>query len=181
MSHCETQIDRQQLVQTLLRERTRILAWLWSTLRDGHRSEDVFQDLLVRALEHEPGFEDEGRLRAWAWQVARNRAFEMLRQSQRQAAVLDGAVLDRLAGEFQSREPKGLTDRIDALRNCLDELTDNTREVVRLRYVDGLPAHEIARKLDRTADAVYKSLTRVYATLAACIERRLRGLEGGPA
>jgi RNA polymerase sigma-70 factor (ECF subfamily) len=175
------QIDRQQLVQTLLRERTRILAWLWSTLRDGHRSEDVFQDLLVRALEHEPGFEDEGRLRAWAWQVARNRAFELLRQSQRQAAVLDGAVLDRLAGEFQSRDPKGLTDRIDALRNCMEELTDNTREVVRLRYVDELPADEIARKLNRTADAVYKSLTRVYATLAACIERRLRGLERGPA
>jgi RNA polymerase sigma-70 factor (ECF subfamily) len=174
-----TSIGRQKLVQILLRERTQLLAWLLSALRDGHRSEDVFQDVMVRALEHEPGFDHEDGVRAWAWRVARHRAFELLRQSQRQAAVLDHAVLDQLADELQGHDPASATDRIAALGRCLEELTDNTREIVRLRYVEGLAARDVAAHLHRQPEAIYKALTRVYATLSACIERQLRNLEGG--
>ncbi len=174
-------VSRQKLVQVLLRERTQLLAWLLAVLRDGHRSEDVFQDVMVRALEHESGFEDEQGIRAWAWQVARRRAFELLRQSQRQAAVLDSAVLDLLASELRQRDPGSVTDRIDALGRCLEELTDNTREIVRLRYGDGLTARDVASRLRRKPEAIYKTLTRVYATLSACIERQLRRTEGATA
>jgi RNA polymerase sigma-70 factor (ECF subfamily) len=166
-------VSRQMLVQILLRERTQLLAWLLSALRDGHRSEDVFQDVMVRALEHEAGFDGEDGVRAWAWQVARHRAFELLRQSQRQAAVLDAAVLDRLADELRGREPGAATDRIDALGRCLEELTDNTREVVRLRYIEGLSARDVAARLQRQPEAIYKALTRIYATLSDFIERQM--------
>jgi RNA polymerase sigma-70 factor (ECF subfamily) len=172
-------VGQQKLVQILLRERTQLLAWLLSALRDGHRSEDVFQDVMVRALEHQAGFEHEAGVRSWAWQVARRRAFELLRQSQRQAAVLDHAVLDQLADELQARDPASATDRIDALGRCLEELTHNTREIVRLRYVEGLTARGVAARLQRQPEAIYKALTRVYATLSDCIERQLRETERG--
>lgn len=174
-------LSQEQVVHVLLRERTKLLAWSWSALRDGHRSEDVFQDLLVKALESNAEFETESRLTAWAWRVTRNRVFELLRQSKRQPTALDDALLDSLAAEMQSRDTRRLNDHVDALGRCLEQLTDRSRRIVRLRHVDGLKACDIATRVDGTMDAIYKTLARSYTLLAECIDRRLNEIEGGSA
>ena len=174
-------LSQEQIVHVLLSERTRLLAWSWSVLRDGHWSEDVFQDLLMKALESDAEFETESRLISWGWQVTRNRVFELLRRSKRQAANLDDMVLRSLAAEMQNRDMRNLNDRIDALGICLEQLTDRSRRIVRMRHVDGLNARDIAASVDGTMEAIYKTLARTYTTLAECIDRRLRESEGGSA
>jgi DNA-directed RNA polymerase specialized sigma24 family protein len=42
-----------------------------------------------------------------------------------------------------------------------------------MRYGEGLSAAVIAGRLDRSADAVYQSLSRIHRCLRECVERRL--------
>ena len=48
-----------------------------------------------------------------------------------------------------------------------------------MRYFEGLRGKQVAEKLGRKPEAVYKALQRIYVTLAECIERKLAALEKG--
>ena len=65
------------------------------------------------------------------------------------------------------------------LHNCLDELSEKSRETIRLRYFEGLRGSQVAEKLGRKPEAVYKALQRIYVTLAQCILRKLAALDTG--
>lgn len=53
------------LVKTLLDARPRVVAGAFAIVRDAHLAEDVFQEVLLRALRMRESFSDEGGLLAW--------------------------------------------------------------------------------------------------------------------
>ena len=67
----------------------------------------------------------------------------------------------------------GWSDQAEALHRCLGQVAEPAREVLRLRYADGLSAVAIAGKLRRTVDAVYQMLSRTHRALRKCVEREL--------
>ena len=48
-----------------------------------------------------------------------------------------------------------------------------------MRHFDGLRGKQVAEKLGRSPDAVYKALQRIYVALAQCIQRKLAAFEAG--
>ena len=165
--------NKDQIVQVLLAERSKLLAAAWGMLGDFHAAEDVFQDSLVRALHHEGNFDSVDHLRAWSWRVARNRARELLRKKKPGAIFLDDALLELIAEEVRQRDTGAIGRMGDALADCLSRLTANAQELIQLRYVKGMRAVDVARRLGRKANSVHVSLSRIYRTLAECIEQRL--------
>ena len=167
------------MLKILLPERTRQIALAWSILSDSQLAEDAYQDMLVKAFEHEATFEGPGHLHDWSWKVLRNRCYELIRKRKTRSMMLDEAVLDLVDAELESREIERLSAQADALRHCLRSLTDNARTVVRLRFFDGLRGDQVAEKMGRKPDAVYKALQRIYDTLGKCIRGRIDQIETG--
>ena len=64
---------------------------------------------------------------------------------------------------------------MDALRVCLAKLPAASRELLQMRYDDGLSGAEIAGKMQRSVEAVYQALSRVHRGLRECVERQLHG------
>ena len=67
-------------------------------------------------------------------------------------------------------DPAGLTVRADELRRiraALAQLPDDRRQVVLLRFADGLTAREIGQVLDRSEGAVRVLLHRALRDLGA--------------
>ena len=87
--------------------------------------------------------------------------------------------LELVDAELEAREDEGLGARTAALRQCLETLTENARNIVRLRFFEGLRSDQVAEKLDRKPDAVYKALQRIYDSLGDCIRRKLIQIETG--
>lgn len=160
-------------------ERTKQVALAWSILRHSQLAEDAYQDMLAKVFENEEIFEGPRHLRDWSWKVLRNRCYETIRQQKYQPALLHEAVLDLVDAELESRDSADDSLRVDAIRHCIDSLTQNTREIIRLRFFEGLRANQIAEKLRRKPDAIYKVLQRSYAALAECIRARLIRVEAG--
>lgn len=164
------------IVRALLRDRVKILSYLDSILGDFHLAEDCFQELCAAAVGKDDYFEDETHLLRWSLRAGRNKAIDSVRRRSRQECLLDSEILEALEEQWLAESSNALendSDRVQALKACLDELTDNSRRIVDLRYTEGLKSGRIAEILGRKVEAVYRSLARSHVALRECMERRL--------
>lgn len=170
-------LEPEAIVQLLLHERPRVTALAAAVIRDVHTADDIFQQVVLAALEQRAEFHDAGHVLAWALRAARHRAVDLSRKRQLQA--LPDEVLDLL--ESPADDPASVTwsDRSEALHRCLSNLTPSARGLLQMKYGEGLTAVTIAERLKRTADAVYQSLSRLHRWLRECVEKRLTGAEIG--
>ena len=132
-------------------------------LGNEHDAEDAVQEVQVRILEAKTKPDD---LRVWSYRVARNVCLNRLRSSGRRKDVerlMTGVnvPVDQV-GELTRlvRAEDGV-----ALGEALAQLSDAQREVLVLRYLEGLGRDEIARVLELPVSVVksrlYEGVTKL--------------------
>ena len=70
-----------------------------------------------------------------------------------------------------------LEDERRALEGCLQKLPEAQRQLVQSAYAPGVQIDLLARRLGRTAMALYKTLHRIRLTLMDCTRRVLASEE----
>jgi len=147
----------------------RVYGYSFYLLGDHHDAEDVTERTFVAALAAIDGFRDEGAtFRAWLFRIAHNQLANALRSRHRQQATS----LEVVAEPRTLADPAGLIgleEEARGLRRALDELPYDRRQVVVLRFVDGLSAREIGAVLGRSEGAVRVLQHRALRQLAAML------------
>jgi RNA polymerase sigma-70 factor (ECF subfamily) len=164
-------LEPDTIVQVLLRERLRVTALAAAVVRDVHAADDIFQQVVLAALEAGAQFRDTDHVLAWAFRAARHRAVDLARS--RHLRSLPEEVLDLLESRWTDPEPAAYSDRGEALHRCLGRLGPPARELLQMKYADGLSAAAIADRQRRTAAAVYQNLCRIHRALRECVEKSL--------
>jgi RNA polymerase sigma factor (sigma-70 family) len=59
------------------------------------------------------------------------------------------------------------------LEVCLAGLSEQNRELIRMRYLEGLEVEDVAKLVDRPAKTVYRILQQVRTWLHGCIQHRI--------
>jgi RNA polymerase sigma factor (sigma-70 family) len=126
-----------EILQALMKSRTRLSAAAWVVVRDTHAAEDIFQNVALKAMTREVSFESEGALLSWAFIAARHEGIDWLRRHRREALGLGEEILVLLEQDWQAESSQPSGARIDALRECLAAAPQSTRQLLRLRYFDG--------------------------------------------
>jgi RNA polymerase sigma-70 factor (ECF subfamily) len=148
-------------------------AWLRTLaghlLRDPHAVDDVVQEACVAALLQPslPGANEAG-LRAWLASVLRR----VIAMGHRRAARRCRREIAAARTEVQPSVADGV-ERAATQRALLDavlRLEAADRDVVVLRYFEGMPPRAIAARLGTTSAAVRSRLTRALAKLRASLE-----------
>lgn len=170
--HQAMALTEETIVRELLRQQTKLVAFAWSLMRDPHQADDLFQDVCLEAIRKRDEIVDEAHLGSWAMQAIRFRAIDLLRADRRHRRILSEQVVDRLQASWQTT-PAHDKPMNEALQQCVGELSPYSRQLVKLRYVDGLGGTEVASVLRRNVEAIYKALSRVHRTLAQCVRKRL--------
>lgn len=168
-------MEREAAAKLLVAHRGKLLAYLWSILRNSASAEDIFQDVLIAAMEHAAEIDGEAHLLNWARQRARFRAIDYLRRDNRQPLLLSNKALDLLDPHWDALENPWQRQRIDALTLCLQKLSAYARRLVEMRYLEDRSGTEVAQALGREPHTVYTALSRAYRTLGECVERQLAG------
>ena len=109
----------------------------------------------------------------WMCTVARFEVLNASRKSHAHLFSLNASVIDAIA-ECCSEQSGILEDRFDALKGCLGRLPSRQREILRLRYWQGLSVDEIALRMGQQINALYTALSRIRKTLEQCITHSLR-------
>ena len=108
-------MTKNDILGILMPERTKQIALAWSILRESHLGEDAYQDMLAKVFENEMIFEGPEHLRAWSWNVLRNRCYEVIRKRKSHATLLDESTLDLVDAELETRESDPISEQADAL------------------------------------------------------------------
>jgi RNA polymerase sigma-70 factor (ECF subfamily) len=165
------------------------------TLRGRADPSDVVQDTFLRACRDFEQFRgtSEAELAGWLRQILARTLANRARhdRAQRRAAAREQS-LEQLLGQSsqaleqmlvsQGHSPSDSAQRRDlgvVLADVLAELSEEQREVVVLRHLEGLSWDEIAQRMGRTPGAVRMLRTRALKQLRPLIESRLgQGAEG---
>lgn len=130
----------------------------------GHDAEDLAQEVFTRAYQSFGQLEDPDRASAWLFGIARNVRREFLRRPR----TLAMTSADRLASGGTDPVSQQLeTERRQAVRQAVAQLQQGFRQVVELRYADGLAYQQIAERLEISVESVGVTLFRARQKLRA--------------
>ena len=127
-----------------------LIGYANTILNDPELARDVVQDTFIRLCQQDI---DKVRdsLKAWLFTVCRNRAFDVLRKENRSQSLED-IQWKKVAGPgLQPDEQADQRDTRSQLTLYLHRLTDNQREVIILKFQQGLSYQEIHRVTGLTA------------------------------
>lgn len=173
-AHRMSSLSQDELIRTLLAQRARISAGVWLVVRDVHLAEDVFQDVMVKALGADTAFTNESHLLSWSRVTARNIALNLMRKRGREVTTLSGDIMETLEGELQA-QGGAVAARVEALQACVEALPADARALVDARYFEGRSCAEVAATLKMGLDATYQRLSRLHRALRDCVEDKLQG------
>jgi RNA polymerase sigma-70 factor (ECF subfamily) len=163
--------DPAAVAQLVVKHRHEMVAFLYGLVPDPHAVEDIFQEICVVAVRKAAEFQDGTNFVAWARAIARHKVREHFRN--RNGVLLADEFLDGLERAFDEASAGLEVDlRKEALRRCLDKLQKGSRQILSLRYEEGLDPTTIAARIGKSRVAVNSLLQRIRETLKECVERR---------
>ena len=140
-----------------------VLRYVTSLVRDRSEAEDITQNVFAKVITAIQKYEERSvPFSAWITRVARNAALDHLR-AKRPIPTEEIRLADNGNSQIS-------TERARDLREALDELPSDQREVLVLRHVVGLTPMEIAGTLKKTESSVHGLHHRGRRTLRARLE-----------
>jgi RNA polymerase sigma-70 factor (ECF subfamily) len=159
------------------RYQNRVHAMVYGMVRDAEEARDITQNAFIKAYQNLATFRIESSFYTWLYRIAMNLAIDQTRKNRRRKTTAydealasrdeDGNILEAHQSESPQKalQRKQLHERIFA---ALDELSEEQREVILLREVEGLSYKEIADAMGIPEGTVMSRL--FYA------RKRLQGL-----
>ncbi len=163
------QVDRAAFGILYRRYLDPVYGYCFYLLGDHHDAEDVTERTFLAALGAIDRFRDEGAtFRSWLFRIAHNQLANALRTRSRQRIDPRDLVREPATG-FDPARLATLADDARRLRAALETLSEDRRQVVVLRFVDGLTAREIGVVLRRSEGAVRVLQHRALRDLATLL------------
>jgi RNA polymerase sigma factor (sigma-70 family) len=147
--------------------------------RDAAEAEDVIQDAFLRAHRALGSFRVGDPVRPWVLRIVTNAALNAVRSRTRQRGLL--ARFGRLR-QPEVAQPEALMLESEGQRllwRALNELSEDDRTVLYLRWFLELPEQEIAVVIGKAPGTVKSRLHRAGGRLRAVIEERYPALRPG--
>lgn len=144
---------------------TKIYAYIYRHVGDAHRAEDLTSKTFLKmleALERDKFARD--ALQSWLYRIAHNTIVDDVRRRQRRPT---SALHDGLAQPPDIHPDNIVSARLEneRLRQAIEHLTDDQRDVIILRFGEGMTAPQAAKILGKTEEAVRALQRRGLANL----------------
>lgn len=140
-------------------------------MRDEAEAQDVLQDVYVLVWRNARSF-DPAKAGAITWlaTLTRNKAIDRLRCMRIPADEIEAAsaVADDSPSSFELLEQEEDSSR---LRNCLDELEERARTMIRLAFFEGSTYPELAKRAGVPLPTMKSWVRRGLQLLRGCLER----------
>jgi RNA polymerase sigma factor (sigma-70 family) len=136
--------------ELLNRHKDKIYTSIYLFVKDHSQAEDIFQEVFIKIINtlREGRYNHEGKFVQWAMRIAYNKCVDQFRRKKRRQTISskeDFDIFDILESNDDTRETEMIKDQT-ALRvkNLIDQLPEDQKEVVILRHYADLSFKEIA-------------------------------------
>lgn len=166
------------------RYQNRLLNFIYRTVGDRERSEDLVQEAFIRVHRHIARFDSSKKFSTWIYTIASNLAKNELRNRSRNPLVLFQTITQGWEDEERPLEFEDSSMRPDDLyrkrhvralvEQTVAKLPEHHREVFVLRELEGRSYEEIAEITRCNLGTVKSRLNRARASFAEIIEPALQ-------
>jgi RNA polymerase sigma-70 factor, ECF subfamily len=159
-------------------------------VRDTDLVQDIAQETFIRAYRALPQFRGESAFYTWLYRIAVNTAKKALVEKKRDPLVFEGAMVSTEDGEEPSRVENELSDgetpetvlagrQVAATVNAaIDALSEDLRQAIVLREIEGLSYEEIADVMNCPIGTVRSRIFRAREAIAVKLRPLLGTREG---
>lgn len=161
----------EEFTQLLSQHERRLFAYILAMVWSSQDAEDVYQQTAMLLWEKFDEFERGTNFAGWALSFARHVILNFQRAQQRRKTFLTAELASTLA-DRQAVKPTTEADSFaDALNDCMEQLNDADRRLIRLCYDGVRNIKQIAEELGRPAQSTYNSLCRIRRRLFECVRK----------
>ncbi len=144
----------------------KIYAFLLSRIRHKQIAEDLLQETFIKAWKALPNFHNEGNFNAWLYRIATNNMNDHFRKNTSKPEALaleeDFIIIDKAAKPDEEFD-NSLSET--TMQQALDQLPETYRQVLILRFKEGLSGKETGRAIKKSSIAVrliqYRALKKL--------------------
>ena len=139
-----------------------MVAIAYAILADHQLAEDAAQEAFARALTNLSKLRKPDKFAPWLAQICRNVAKDMVAAKSRQINTEDSC---------RAPDRNRPNDSVEAVRRAIEQLPFRAREVIVLRYYNGLSYEEISSVLGISKPTINGRLTRAKRKMAKYLKR----------
>ena len=156
----------------------RVRLYLGRYVHCSDEVDDIAQDVFYVAFTQLSHFRGEAKFSTWLIGIARNKALEFLRaETKRRTSrkqFLEATIASQSVTRLEEQHDScGLAERqIRAMQLCLDQLPNQSRELINRYYFDQQSASKIADASSVSAGSIRMKLLRIRQILQKCIIKR---------
>lgn len=161
-----------EFVQLFTKYQRRLFLLILAQIHDPIEAEEVLQNANVIVWKKCGQFQPGTNFLAWAAAIVNYEVLKYRTRRIRDRLVFSDEFLASVAAEAVERSEE-LEQRRVALKDCIQKLRSQDRELIEQRYAPGETGKNLAEQIGRPANSVYQSLGRIRRALLECIQRRL--------
>ncbi len=161
--------NREAVSQLLERHTRRVRDYVRMMVKDDDVADDLAQEVLIKVVKvlDEGRYTDKGRFLPWVLRIAHNRVLDYFRAQKQVKTVSESSAGFDILGSKNFAEPS-IEDKLiseqqaEEVRRLIEELPAEQRDVVKMRYYEGLSFKEIA---EHTGVSINTALGRMRYAL----------------
>ncbi len=174
----------------VIKYQRRIERLIGRMVRDPHHVQDIAQETFIRAYRAMPSFRGDSAFYTWLYRIAVNTAKKALVDMRRDPVIGESALYSGDDGEEPSRPEAVLSDGetpdavlaskeiAAAVNEAVDNLSEDLRQAVTLREIEGLSYEEIAEVMNCPIGTVRSRIFRAREAIAARLKPLLDTRDG---
>lgn len=167
--------DAEAFAQVIERTQHVLRAALLRETADAELADELAQEALARGWAKREQYRPGTSPRAWLIAIGRNQVIEHFRRIDRDRRHLHDLVRSELLRHRPGDDGTSRGELLAALRQCLDGLAHEHRQLIELVHAQGLSSDDAGAQLGIRADACRQRLSRITRRLRACAEERVAG------
>ena len=171
--------DKSVISQLLERHSRRLRDYIRMMVKDADVADDLLQEVLIKVVEvmNDGRYTDKGKFLPWLMRIAQNRVLDYFRAQKSSRYINEASAGYDILGSTRiserSIEEDIISDQIaDDLRALVEELPEEQREVVKMRYYDELSFKEIAEQTNVSINTALGRMRYALINLRKLIKER---------
>ncbi|MBQ3187672.1 MAG: sigma-70 family RNA polymerase sigma factor [Alistipes sp.] len=171
--------DQSAISQLLDRHSRRVRDYIRMMVKDRDLADDILQDTLIKVVRviDEGRYVDSGKFLSWVLRIAHNQVIDHFRREKQQKQLTEADAGYDVLGTLRFAEPtiedRMVSEQIAAdLRNLVEELPAEQREVVKMRYYANLTFKEIAEATDVSVNTALGRMRYALINLRRMIQKK---------
>ena len=161
----------------IIRHKQRIFSFILSKVSDREVAEDIFQDTFIKVINtlKRGAYNEEGKFLPWVMRISHNLIIDHFRRNKRLPKFNntdDFDIFDVLSDEMLSIENQIIKGQIlEDVRNLIEELPDDQKEVLLMRMYRDMSFKEIAENTDVSINTALGRMRYALINLRKLIEK----------